>query len=87
MTAPARNSGADKMFTPFVIGHTLTPYTSSKGGGICLIDKRCEEEKTQRFEVIHTVPNMTEAERESATKRIGNDLYEVILRIKETLEI
>jgi hypothetical protein len=41
----------------------------------------------RQIKVIHIIPDMTEAERASAKKRISNDLYEVFSRIKVQLEI
>ena len=49
---------------------------------------RVEEVKqteTEQMKVIHTLPVMTDAERNVAKKRIGSDLYEIFMRIQAEL--
>lgn len=36
--------------------------------------------------VIHTVPDMSDEEREKTKRMIGNDLYEIFLRIQARLD-
>ena len=36
--------------------------------------------------IIDTVPTMSDAEQDKTKKRIGNDLYEIFLKIKDELE-
>lgn len=37
--------------------------------------------------VIHTVPVMTDTERDAAKRRIGSDLYEIFMRIQVELNL
>lgn len=37
--------------------------------------------------ITHTIPKMTDTEREKSKKLIGNDLYEIFLRIQAQLNI
>jgi len=39
-----------------------------------------------QMKVVSITPKMTEAQRTSAQKRIGNDLFEVFIRIQEHLK-
>ena len=39
----------------------------------------------EQMKVIHTIPVMTDAERDAAKKRIGSDLYEIFMRIQAEL--
>lgn len=39
----------------------------------------------EQIKVIHTVPVMTDTERNAAKKRIGSDLYEIFMRIQTEL--
>jgi len=40
-----------------------------------------------QMKVLHTVPVMTDMERDAANKRIGNDLYEIFSRIQAELQL
>jgi hypothetical protein len=42
--------------------------------------------ENEPIKIIHTVPDMSEIEREHNRKIIGNDLYEVFLRIQAELK-
>lgn len=69
-----------------VIGQNTPQYISNRG--VCVADrKRAVKNADVQIKVIHIIPDMTEAERASAKKRIGNDLYEVFSRIKMQLKI
>lgn len=41
----------------------------------------------EQAKVIHTVPVMTDTERDAAKKRIGSDLYEIFMRIQIELNL
>lgn len=68
------------------IGQTSTAYTLSRGvenaGAEGVMQTGNEQVK-----VIHTVPNMTDTERDAAKKRIGSDLYEIFMRIQAELNL
>ena len=73
-----------------VIERVFPTYIFPKGGDVCMNDS--ESASIDRaigtgFKVIHTLPNMGEFEREKAKSRIGNDLFEVFLRIQMELKI
>lgn len=61
-----------------VTRQVTTAYTPV--GGVCMVDE------TQQMEVIHTVPKMTETERQVTEKRISNDLYSVLSDIYDKLQ-
>lgn len=68
------------------IGQTSTAYTLSRG-----VENVGAEEVMQtgneQVKMIHTVPVMTDTERDAAKKRIGSDLYEIFLRIQAELNL
>lgn len=41
----------------------------------------------EQVKVIHTVPVMTDTERDAAKRRIGSDLYEIFMRIQAELNL
>lgn len=41
----------------------------------------------KQTKVIHTVPVMTDTERDAAKKRVGSDLYEIFMRIQAELHL
>jgi hypothetical protein len=66
------------------IGQTSTAYTLSGGAANVGVEETRKTDNEQ-VQVIHTVPVMTDDERNAATKRIGSDLYEIFMRIQEEL--
>ena len=40
---------------------------------------------SEQVKVIHSIPAMTDTERDAAKKRIGSDLYEIFMRIQTEL--
>lgn len=44
------------------------------------------DDKNKEIKIIHKTPNMADIEREKNKKRIGNDLYEIFLRIQKELK-
>lgn len=68
------------------IGQTSTAYTLSRGVENVGVEEVMQTGKEQ-VKVIHTVPNMTDTERDAAKKRIGSDLYEIFMRIQAELNL
>ncbi len=68
------------------IGQTSTAYTLSRGVANVGVEE-VRQTDNKRVKVIHTLPVMTEAERDAAKKRIGNDLYEIFMRIQAELHL
>ena len=63
---------------------TSTAYTLS-GGAANVGVREVKQTGDGQMKVIHVVPVMTDAERDAAKKRIGNDLYEIFTRIRAEL--
>lgn len=66
------------------IRQTSTAYTLS-GGAANVGVEEVRQTETEQMKVIHTLPVMTDAERNVAKKRIGSDLYEIFMRIQAEL--
>ena len=66
------------------IVQTSTAYTLS-GGAADVEVREVKQTGNEPVKVIHTVPVMTDTEREATKKRIGNDLYEIFTRIQKEL--
>ena len=63
-------------------------YTCKVGKGAANMTKKQKNEiDYDNIKIIHTVPKMTDTEREKSKKMIGNDLYEVFLRIQSRLNL
>jgi len=50
-------------------------------------DREAKRTSNEQVKVIHVVPDMTDTERDAAKKRIGNDLYEIFMRIQAELHL
>lgn len=68
------------------IGQTSTAYTLSRGVDNVGVREVMQTNKEQP-KVIHTVPVMTDTERDATKKRIGSDLYEIFMRIQAELHL
>lgn len=68
------------------IGQTSTAYTLSRGVDNVGV-REVMQTGNEQPKVIHTVPVMTDTERNAAKKRIGSDLYEIFMRIQAELNI
>ena len=68
------------------IGQTSTAYTLSRGVAN-VEDREAKRTSNEQVKVIHVVPDMTDTERDAAKKRIGNDLYEIFMRIQAELHL
>ncbi len=68
------------------IGQTSTAYTLNRGVANVGVEE-VRQTDSKRVKVIHTLPVMTDAERDLAKKRIGNDLYEILMRIQAELQL
>ncbi len=69
-----------------VITEPSPEYNSIVGKeGLKMIKKDEKHEESNHFKVIHTIPKMSISDREKKTQMIGNDLYEVFIRIQSQL--
>lgn len=68
------------------IGQTSMAYTLSRGVDNVGVGEIMQTGNEQT-KVIHTVPVMTDTERNAAKKRIGSDLYEIFIRIQAELNL
>ena len=59
-------------------------YTDSAGEGALYMARKKEIDYT-KTKIIHKTPKMTDIERENKKKAVGNDLYEIFLRIQGKL--
>ena len=67
------------------IRQTSTAYTLS--GGVANVGaEEVKQTGNEQVTVIHTIPVMTDTERNAAKKRIGSDLYEIFVRIQAELQ-
>lgn len=86
----ASNNSTGKMLYPVAtknnIGQTSTAYTLSRGVDNVGVEEVMQTSNEQP-KVIHTVPIMTDTERDAAKKRIGSDLYEIFMRIQAELHL
>lgn len=69
------------------IGQTSTAYTLNRGVDNVGVREVMQTTGNEQPKVIHTVPVMTDTERDAAKKRIGSDLYEIFMRIQAELHL
>ena len=67
------------------IGQVLAAHALR--GGVANVEVREEVRQTGngQVKIINVIPVMTDTERETAKKRIGNDLHEIFTRIRAEL--
>jgi hypothetical protein len=61
--------------------HVVPTYHTS--GGVCMAG----HDSAQEITIVHTVPRMTQQERQEAEKRAAADLYDVLSDIYKKLSI